>query len=67
METPLSERVFKIFGFLHFYYCHCNGGIIFLGILNGNFYKNKALANAGKIISIPAERGIILIEMERHW
>ncbi|MEK7634733.1 MAG: penicillin-binding transpeptidase domain-containing protein [Patescibacteria group bacterium] len=60
METPLSERVFKIFGFFAFFIIAiATVELFFLGILNGNFYKNKALANAGKIISIPAERGII--------
>ena len=60
MEMPLSERVFKILGFFVFFIIAIAATeLFFLGILNGNFYKNKALANAGKIISIPAERGII--------
>ena len=60
MEMPLSERVFKILGFFVFFIIVIAAGeLFFLGILNGDFYKNKALANAGKIIYIPAERGII--------
>lgn len=60
METLLSERVFKIFGFFVFFIIAIAATeLFFLGILNGNFYKNKALSNAGKIISISAERGII--------
>jgi penicillin-binding protein 2 len=33
--------------------------VSFLGIWKGDFYKNRALANAGKIISLASERGII--------
>lgn len=31
----------------------------FLGAVRGDFYKNRALFNAGQIIPISAERGII--------
>lgn len=60
LEVPLSERAFKLVGIL--------AGIIvsavflrviFLGAVRGDFYKNRALFNAGQIIPISAERGII--------
>ncbi len=60
LEVPLSERAFKLVGVLTaiivsvvFF------RVIFLVTIKGEFYKKRALFNAGQIIPISAERGII--------
>ena len=60
VEMPLSEKIFKIIGFA----AAIIAAVVFLrvsflGIWKGDFYKNRALANAGKIISLASERGIV--------
>ncbi len=61
LEVPLSERAFKLVGVLTaiivsvvFF------RVIFLVTIKGEFYKKRALFNAGQIIPISAKRGIIL-------
>ncbi len=60
LEVPLSERAFKLVGILTAIIVSVVFlRIIFLGTIRGEFYKNRALFNAGQIIPISAERGII--------
>lgn len=60
LETPLGDKAFKLVGTFSFIIIAAIAvRILYLGVWQGNFYKNQALANAGKIIPIPAQRGII--------
>lgn len=60
LEVPLSERAFKLVGILATVIISAVFlRIIFLGAIKGDFYKNRALFNAGQIVQISAERGII--------
>lgn len=60
LEVPLSERAFKLVGILaSIIIAAVFLRVIFLGAVRGDFYKNRALFNAGQIIPISAERGII--------
>ncbi len=60
MEMPLSQKIFKIIGFMVIgVVAVAFLRILFLGVWKGDFYKNRALANAGQIIPIATERGII--------
>lgn len=60
MEMPLSQKVFKAIGFIAIAVAVIVFlRVSFLGFWKGDFYKNRALANASKIIPIAAERGII--------
>ena len=60
LEMPLSEKAFKIVGLSVFLIIF---GIIvrlfFIGVWENNFYHNRALINAGQIVKISTERGII--------
>lgn len=60
VEMPLSTIAFRltsIFATIIVFLVFAN--VSFLGIWKGDFYKNRALANAGKVVSIPTERGMI--------
>ncbi len=60
VEMPLSGKIFKIIGFTVVVIAAAVFlRVSFLGIWKGDFYKKRALANAGQIISLAAERGII--------
>lgn len=60
METPLSEAAFKLVGFFAaVVIAIAVSKILFLNVLSGDFYKNRAMINAASISSIKAERGII--------
>ena len=60
VEMPLSGKIFKIIGFTVVVIATVVFlRVSFLGIWKGDFYKERALANAGQIISLAAERGII--------
>ncbi|MEK7062221.1 MAG: penicillin-binding protein 2 [Patescibacteria group bacterium] len=60
VEMPLSEKIFKIISFAVVIIAAVVFlRVSFLGIWKGDFYKERALANAGQIISLAAERGII--------
>ncbi len=59
LEMPLSRRAFNLVIFFIFIV----GAIMFarifiLNVANGDFYKNRALANMSDITFIPAERGL---------
>lgn len=60
LEMPLSEKAFKFVGLSIFFIIF---GIIvwmfFIGAWKNDFYYNRALVNAGQIVKIPTERGII--------
>ncbi|MEK7635968.1 MAG: penicillin-binding transpeptidase domain-containing protein [Patescibacteria group bacterium] len=60
LEMPLSEKAFKFVGSAVFFVIL--GVIIrlfFIGVWSNNFYHNKALVNAGQIVKISTERGMI--------
>lgn len=60
LEMPLSEKAFKLVGLVFFLVIFgVIGRLIFIGTWQGDFYHNRALVNAGQVIKIPAERGII--------
>ena len=60
VEMPLSGKIFKIIGFIVVIIATVVFlRVSFLGIWKGDFYKKRALTNAGQIISLAAERGII--------
>lgn len=60
VEMPLSGKAFSLVIFFIVIIGLIVGVKIFnLGIQNGNFYENRALANISKITFIPAERGLI--------
>ena len=60
LELPLSRKAF-VFVLLAVFLAGAVifGRLFFLGELNGNFYKARAEANAGKEVEEPAARGII--------
>ena len=60
LEMPLSEKAFKFVGLSVFFIIF--GVIIrlfFIGAWENNFYRDRALVNAGQIVKISTERGII--------
>ncbi len=66
VEMPLSGKIFKIIGFTVVVIAAIVFlRVSFLGIWKGNFYKERALANAGQIISLAAERGIIFDRFDK--
>lgn len=61
LEMPLSERAFKLVAAsVIIVIAIVVVRLFFLGFYKGDFYKNRAIANAGRITAIRAERGIIL-------
>lgn len=60
LELPLSPRIFQIF-FIAVLCVGCiiAGRIAYLGVLQGNSYRVRALANMNREAVIPAPRGII--------
>ncbi|MBI4993874.1 hypothetical protein HZC33_02895 [Candidatus Wolfebacteria bacterium] len=60
MEMPLSEAAFKLVGFSAIIaIIIVVSRILFLNVLSGDFYKNRAMINAASVTYIPAERGVI--------
>ncbi len=61
LEVPLSERVFKLINILTvLVVAVVVVRIFFLGVWKGNFYQDRALANAGDVSVVRTERGVIL-------
>src|SRR3990167_4434127 len=60
LEMPLSGKVFKFVGLSIFFIIF---GVIvrlfFIGAWENDFYRDRALVNAGQIVKISTERGII--------
>lgn len=60
LELPLAHSVFRATAFALVFLC---AAVVFrlgfLGVLRGEFYVERALANAEKIVAVPAPRGII--------
>ncbi len=60
LEAPLSKKAFNLVIFFTLLITVIvSARIAFLVLKNGDFYKNRALANISEITVIPAERGII--------
>ncbi len=60
LEVPLSKRAFNLVKIaVLLVITLVFGRVIFLGGIKADFYKNRALINAGLLVSIPTERGII--------
>lgn len=60
LEQPLSERAFKLVVFLVSAIILVSGfQVFYIGILNGDFYNNRALLNSGQITIINSPRGIV--------
>lgn len=60
LEMPVSERIFNVAIVLVFLLCIVvSWRVLSIGLFNGDFYKNRALANISEITIIPSERGII--------
>ncbi len=60
LEAPLSKKAFNLVIFFTLLITVIvSARIVFLVLKNGDFYKNRALANISEITVIPAERGII--------
>ena len=60
VELPLSEKAFKLVKALLFIAILFAGGeLLFLGIVKGSFYQNRAFLNAAEKTTLIAERGII--------
>lgn len=60
LEVPLSLRVFNLARVtVILILMVVIGRVFYLSVINGEFYKNRALVNAGLIVPIPTERGII--------
>ena len=59
LEAPLSEKAFRLVGgIIAIFVLAVAVKFSFLGIWKGDFYANRSLINAGKIIPIAAERGL---------
>lgn len=60
LEMPLSKAVFKLVIFSVIVIAAIViARLVFLGIIKNDFYQARAIANAGQIITIEAERGEI--------
>ncbi len=60
LEAPLSEKAFRLVGvIIAILVLAAVAKFSFLGIWKSGFYANRSLINAGKIIPIAAERGLI--------
>ncbi len=60
LEQPLSARAFKFIGFFTVIIIFIVvGRLLFLGWFKNDFYKSRALANAGQITVVRTQRGII--------
>ncbi|MDP3947683.1 MAG: hypothetical protein Q8Q41_03270, partial [bacterium] len=60
LELPLSGVVFRLAGLaLVLLSVITLGRLTVLGVMNGEFYAERASANANKVIMKPAPRGII--------
>ncbi|MFA5386392.1 MAG: penicillin-binding transpeptidase domain-containing protein [Candidatus Paceibacterota bacterium] len=60
IELPLSEKAFKLVKVLIlFAVLAAVGEILFLGVIKGKFYQNRALLNAAEKTTLLAERGLI--------
>jgi len=66
LELPLSQRAFRLVAiFLVIIIVAVAGQLMYLCLWRGDFYKERALANVGRVTTVRAQRGIIFDRFDK--